>query len=144
MWLNYAFHSKHLLFNQSLLLLVSHLQEDEFSVIIWNAAEFYTKMKLSMWRIVRDCSHRPSEEKLSLCGRTGRVFGFYFLVVHLFLFTLPMVLFTNPVNESVLFTKARVSILILNSYLFLITMTQTPDKLGFLTVLHQGHNEMKL
>lgn len=126
MWLNYAFHSKHLLFSQSPLLLVSHLQEDEFSVIIWNAEEFYTKMKLSMWGIVRDCSQQPSEEKLSLYGKTGRVFGFYFLIVHLSLFTLPMVLFTNPANESVLFTKAGVSIFILNSYLFLIMMTRPP------------------
>lgn len=136
MWLNYAFHSKHLLFSQSPLLLVSHLQEDEFSVIIWNAEEFYTKMKLSMWGIVRDCSQQPSEEKLSLCGKTGRVFGFYFLIVHLSLFTLPMVLFTNPANESVLFTKAGVSIFILNSYLFLIMMTRTPDELGFLTLCY--------
>lgn len=107
MWLNYAFHSKHLLFSQSPLLLVSHLQEDGFLVIIWNAAEFYTKMRLSTWGIHKRFLSLTHQGNTVYPWENWWVSGFYFLVVHLCLFASQTELFTNPVNESVQFTKGR-------------------------------------
>lgn len=113
------------------LLLVSHLQEDGFLVIIWNAAEFYTQMRLSTWGIHKKFLSLTQQEKACLYVRElGWAFRFYFLVVHLYLSTSPKVLLTNPVKQSVLCTESR-SFHPYSSKQFL-PLTQAPDELGFL------------
>lgn len=144
MWLNYAFHSKHLLFSQSLLLLVSHLQEDGFLVIIWNAAEFYTKMRLSTWGIHKRFLSLPQQGKAVYPWENWWVSGFYFLVVHLYLFASQTELFTNSVNESVQLTKSRSFHPYIKQFFAFNEDDSSSRWTGFPpSVLRQGKNEKK-
>lgn len=133
MWLNYAFHSKHLLFSQSPLLLVSHLQEDGFSVIIWNAAEFYTKMRVSMWGIHKRFLSLTQQGKAVYMWENGdesSILFFRGMFIHIYLSN--GTIYTNPVNESVLFTKSRSVHLYIKWFFAFNKDDSGPDELGFL------------
>lgn len=109
---------------------VSRVQEDGFLVIIWNAAEFYTKMRLSTCGIHKRFLSLTQQENVVYMWVNWGEFGIYFLVAHFYLLTSPKFLFTSPVKELVLFTEIR-SFHPYNFFL-LIKIAHSPDVLGFL------------
>lgn len=87
-------------------------------------------MRLSTWGIHKKFLSLTQQEKACLYVRElGWAFRFYFLVVHLYLFTSPKVLLTNPVKQSVLCTESRSFHPYSKQFL---PLTQAPDELGFL------------
>lgn len=124
MWLNYALHSKHFLFCQFPLLLESHLQEDRFLVIIWDAAEFYTRMRLSTWGIGKTFWSQTPKKKLFIYERSRIWFSnLKFIPIYLSIGTIPR--FWKWI--SCIYLKAWGPILTLQDFLFLIQMTRALD-----------------